>query len=171
MTNNDIPVYERVQRLKNLLLKWKDNGVPPGVTLPKSLTKARDWAVPEYEIFPIGSKRDLNTKHKDWGDDVALIDDILKALRSGPLTRQPYQPERLRRLRAQAKLSVAEEQLANVTAEWHAEREKAQIAENRRSQSEKKLELVQAEKKLLIAENAELLRSMAFENKKLQLVR
>lgn len=137
----------------------------------KIIGEGEGLELPEYGIFPIGSKRDFNTKNKVWGNEVALIETALKALQIQPKVRQPYQPERLRRLRAEAALSLAEEKLSNVTGNWHIERERAQIAEVRQSQSDKKLEAALADKSSLMAENAELLRLLSTDQKKLHVVR
>lgn len=164
------PVPDRIKHLKALLSKWEEEGVPAGVAIPKSPRQAKSWELPEYQVFPIGSKRDWRTTHEVWGSDIEDIGSNIKRLHKKKPNHHPFEPERLRRLRTQTKLAETEATLEKVTAQWHAAVERAEIAETRQQHLLKKLELAEAEKSAVLAENAELIRRMSSETKKLQVV-
>lgn len=166
----ETPVRVRIEHLKTLLVKWEQEGVPAGIVIPKSLTQAKAWEVPEYHVFPIGSKRDWNSNHEVWGGDVKEIGAIIKRLLNKKPDRHHWEPERLRRIRTQTKLRDSEETLKKVSAQWHEAQERAEIAETRHRHLLKRLELAEAEKSAALAENAELIRQMTSGTKKLQAV-
>ncbi|MBY5431017.1 hypothetical protein [Rhizobium leguminosarum] len=166
----ETPVPVRIKHLKDLLAKWEQEGVPAGVVVPKSPRRAKAWEMPEYHVFPIGSPRDWNSKHEVWGGDVKEIGAIIKRLLNKKPGRHHWEPERLRRIRTQTKLTDSEETLKKVAAQWHEAQERAEIAETRHRQLLKKLELAEADRSAALDENAELIRLMSSETKKLQVV-
>ena len=80
--DDDASVSKRIIDKRNILAKWVEVGVPPGVTTPRNLSAARTWADAALGLQKVGSKRDFNVNHPEFGLDVRLIRDALIVLKT-----------------------------------------------------------------------------------------
>lgn len=158
---NGVPVGQRIKSIRELLKQWEDGGVPAGIIVPRSLNQLRVWdRLPDFGILPGFSKRDFNRKHSAWGSDVIAIDESLAKLKTARSAKRMYQPERVRRRKAESKLSELEQILFEVTAQWHRARDESETFEMRKLQSDNKVAQRDAEIAVLKKENADLIRTL-----------
>ncbi|MGO7788360.1 hypothetical protein ACC703_12875 [Rhizobium ruizarguesonis] len=112
-----------------LVTKWLKTGVPPGLEgVPTTLNKWREWHKPELGIFRIGSKSGFTTKDPDFGPQVltlqSLVSDLnekmgLEAQKTAKANKRHYQPEYIKRKRAEHDRDAALRDVKTIAGQWH----------------------------------------------------
>lgn len=165
--------------------EWVETGVPAGVDFKKSLSAARDWSCPQYGIFAVSSKRDWNTKSKDYGKLVAQIGKLLKQLRSFDQVqreaaaaatatlerRRIYTTQKARRVAAEDQVETLEGMLEATTRKYHQVKHKLERAEIDLATQKVRNEDLERRNEALEVENAQLKRTLMSKNGALQVVK
>lgn len=153
---------DRVQRKREILQKWLDNGIPHDklASLPRSLTQARTWEDLELGIYPIGSPNSFTTQHPDVGRHVEVIAALLTKLKSK--TKRPA-ATRAKSDPRKATISAAqvEQALSAMASQWHIAREQARRERKRAEILEGHLEVARSECRAKDEELAELRRRLS----------
>jgi hypothetical protein len=127
-------VKSRLESMQAFLLRWELEGLPPDTYCPTKLNDLLEWNDPARGIYAIGSKRDINTNHHDYGDILRDIAQRIKAISGAKAKRvegaaepvipprRGYKSEKARRIEAEAELQRCRRLLDGVTDQWHRAR-------------------------------------------------
>jgi len=168
-------VRRRLVTIVAVLRYWKKNGVPPDVSLPKSLNGAREWVDEKWGIEGGFSNRDLNMRSPRYGRLSRWINELIAkagmpaetrkvevvSSTNTPTRKRRYRSEQSRRIDAENKNIAYAEMVKNITAEWHRAREEKDEAVRMISKIKKEIEGELDKIVALKSENASLKRQLS----------
>lgn len=136
-------IADRVKQRLTVIRQWHEDGVPLGVTLPRSLTAVRLWEDEALGIQKISSPNEFTREHAIVGESVREIDSKLAALRIRYQDTRTTKQSRAVPKEPKSDAKYYENQLTQAVSQWHSQRAERLTAERRAAAAEARCLLLQ----------------------------
>jgi hypothetical protein len=128
---------QRLEARLNRLRKWERDGAPAEVFVPRSQNELITWHAPELGIERIGDRNACTTGHRQNGATIRECIQLIASINGRPKRARPGSESTNKRLRSEKRL--LEDQLTNVTCQWHTARAEADRERRERKGLERQL--------------------------------